>query len=121
MSSISVEFQWIKPLPIKDINRFEDRMVYNVAVYTREYAKGTSAFPRRTGKLQRSEVASPVVGNNKNYGLVAGTDYAKYVWRMNNVKWTNPSTKPQWYYTVFKNQKEKIMGQALGSSLKGLL
>lgn len=118
---MNVEFKWIKPLPIKDINRFEDKMVYNVAMYTREFTKGTRAFPRLTGELERTEVASPIIGSNKEYGLLAGTNYAKYVWKMTNVKWTNPSTKPKWYETQFKNGKEKIMAQALAVSLRETL
>ena len=115
---MKVTFQWIKPLPIKDIDRFEDRVVYDCALYTREYTKGTSAYPRLTGTLERTEMAAPIVGSNKTYGLVSGVNYAKYVWRMDGVNWTNKATKPKWYYTQFKNDKEKIIAQAVSSALK---
>ena len=115
---MKVTFKWVKPLPIKDINRFEDRVVYNCAVYTREYTKGTSAFPHLSGTLERTEIAAPIVGFDKTYGLSSGVDYAKYVWNMKNVQWTNKATKPQWYYTQFKNDKEKIIAQAVSSALK---
>ena len=115
---MNVEVKWVKDLPTKQINAFEDRVVYNCAVYTREYTKGTSAFPRLTGELERQEIASSIVGSNKEYGLTSGVDYARYVWKMKNVSWTNKSTKPQWYYTQFKNDGEKIVHQAVNSALK---
>ena len=115
---MNVEIKWVKDIPKKQINQFEDRVVYDMAVYTREYTKGTSAFPRLTGDLERQEIAAPIVGSNKSYGLTSGVDYAKYVWNMNNVNWTNKSTKPQWYYTQFKNSAEKIVAQAVSTALK---
>ena len=45
MSVTTIKFKWVKELPIKQINKFEDRVVYNVAVFTREYTKGTDAYP----------------------------------------------------------------------------
>lgn len=113
-----IQFKWVKPLPTKQINAFEDRVVYNTALYTREYTKGTSAFPRLTGELERQEIAAPIVGSNKNYALTGGTDYAGYVWRMTGVNWSNKATQPQWYYTTFKNNAEKIVSQAISSALK---
>ena len=115
---MNVEFQWVKPLPIKEIEKFEDRVVYNAAVYTREYTKGTSAYPYLSGELSRQEAKAPIVGSNKQYGLTAGVDYAKYVWDMKGVKWTNNATKPQWYYTQFKNSAEVIVHQAVNTALK---
>ena len=115
---MNITFEWIKPLPEKQINQFEDRVVYNCALYTREYTKGTSAYPRLTGTLERTEIASPIMGSNKTYSLNGGVDYAKYVWRMTNVNWTNKATRPQWYYTTFKNHAEKVVSQAVSSALK---
>ena len=115
---MTIEFKWEKEIPKKQIAQFEDRVVYDTAVYTREYTKGTTAFPRLTGDLERQEIASPIVGSNKSYGLTGGVNYAKYVWRMKNAKWTNPSTQPQWYYTTFKNHAEKIVSQAVVTALK---
>lgn len=115
---MNVSVEWVKKIPKEQIERFEDRVVYDVALYTREYTKGTTSFPRLTGELERQEIAAPIVGSNKEYGLTAGVDYAKYVWRMNNPNWTNKSTKPQWYYTNYKNHKEKIISQAITAALK---
>lgn len=115
---MKVQFKWVKKLPIKELNKFEDRVVYDTAVYTREFTKGTNAYPYLSGKLARTEMASPVVGSNKKYGLTSGVDYAVYVWRMKGVNWTNKATKPQWYYTQFKNNSHKIVKQAVYKALK---
>ena len=115
---MNVSIEWVKPLPVKEINKFEDRVVYNAAFYTREYTKGSSAYPYLSGTLAREEAKAPIVGGNKEYGLSAGVDYAKYVWNMKDVNWTNKSTKPQWYYTQYINDKEKIIYQAVNTALK---
>jgi hypothetical protein len=115
---MNIEVKWIKEIPKKQIDNFTDRVVYDVAVLTREYTKGTSAFPRLTGELERQEIATPIVGSNKEYGLSAGVKYAGYVWKMKDVSWTNKSTKPQWYYTQFKNDAEKIVNQAVLTAKK---
>lgn len=115
---MKIQLKWVKKLPVKELNKFEDRVVYDTAVYTREFTKGTSAYPYLSGKLQRSEIASPIVGSNKKYGLISAVDYAVHVWEMKGVNWTNPSTKPQWYYTQFKNNSYKIVKQAVYKALK---
>lgn len=115
---MNFEIKWEKEIPIDQINKFEDRVIYDCAVFTREFTKGTSAFPYLTGELERQEIAAPIVGSDKSYGLTGGVDYAKYVWRMNNANWTNQATKPQWYYTEFRNNAEKIVGQAINAALK---
>ena len=115
---MNIDVKWVKEIPKKQIDNFTDRVVYDVAVFTREYTKGTSAFPRLSGELERQEIAAPIVGTHKEYGLTSGVDYAKYVWKMKDVSWTNKSTKPQWYYTEFKNDAEKIVNQAVNTALK---
>ena len=115
---MKVEIEFIKDIPIKQINEFQDRVVYNVALYTREFTKNDNAFPYLTGELMRSEVALPIMGSNKVYSLGAGVDYAKYVWKMNNVKWTNPSTKPQWYYSNFNEKGAVLLTNAVIRALK---
>ena len=117
---MEIEVKIIKGLPKNEIEQFEDRTVYNAAVYTRETTKANNSFPYRTGRLQRSEVAMPISGSNKTYSLLSGVDYAKYVWKMNNVNWTNPQTKPQWYYYIFDKQQKIIMTAAVIKAKKGL-
>ena len=118
MSVTTIKFKWVKELPIKQINKFEDRVVYNVAVFTREYTKATDAYPYLTGKLARSEMAKPIRGYNNTYSLLNGTDYDVYVWNMKDVNWTNKRTKPQWYFRQFRQSSEKIVNNAVSSALK---
>ena len=115
---IGAEVTIIKDIPKKQIDYFEDRVVYFTAIGTREYTKGKRAYPYLTGKLERAEVASPVTGSNKEYNLLAGTNYAKYVYRMKNPHWTNKSTLPQWYHTAFKARSKSIVSEAVVHSLK---
>jgi hypothetical protein len=115
---MNIEIKMVKEIPKKQIKIFEDKVVYDTAVLTREYTKGASAFPRLTGELDRQEIASSIVGSNAEYGLTAGVDYARYVWKMKDVDWTNKSTQPQWYFTTFKNHAEKIVNQAVSTALK---
>ena len=117
---MSIEVQIIKDIPTNQINEFEDRVVYNTAVLTREMTKSSSSYPYLTGKLARTEISIPVQGSNKEYSLLAGVDYAKYVWKMENAKWTNSSTKPKWYLTNYKLYKESIIKTAINRALRSL-
>ena len=115
---MNVEVILAKPIPVEQISNFEDKTVYNTAVLTREYTKSSNAYPYLTGKLQKSEVAAPIIGSNKKYGLLAGVDYATTVWGYRNVAWTNPSTKPQWYYSEFREKGSIIVSNAVQRALK---
>lgn len=115
---MNVEVKIIKGLPVEQISKFEDRTIYNTAITTREYTKSRNAYPYRTGKLMRSEVSSPITGSNKEYGLTGGVDYAKDVWKMENVNWTNKNTKPQWYYSCFREKGAVLLTNAVIRALK---
>lgn len=115
---MNIEVQIIKDIPKDQIKKFEDRTTYNTAVLTREYTKSANAYPYLTGELRRSEVSSPIVGSNNSYGLIAGVKYAKRVWNYKNVNWTNASTQPQWYYSVFRQKGASIVNNAVSRALK---
>lgn len=115
---MNVEVIILKDLPVKQIQNFEDKVIYNTAVLTREYTKNSNAYPYLSGKLRRTEVSAPIVGSNKEYGLTAGVDYAKRVWNYTDVNWTNPETKPKWYFTTFKNQANTIVSNAVVRAIK---
>ena len=118
---MKIDIEIIKGLPIEQINMFEDRTVYNVAVETREMAKGLRAFPYLSGELERQEIAEPITGSNKEYSLGAGVDYAMKVYNYdvnNHINWTNPSTEYKWYHTVFDKQKSTIITEAVFKALK---
>lgn len=115
---MNVEVKIIKGIPTEQIESFEDRVVYDVAVETREMTKGLRAYPYLSGELERKEIAEPVTGSNKEYSLGAGVDYAVRVYNLDNVKWTNPSTEAHWYHTVFDKRKAIIVKGAVFKALK---
>lgn len=115
---MKITVEWTKEFPKKKIFTFEDKVVYNTAVFTREYTKATNSYPYLTGKLAREEIKQPIGGSNKQYYLTNGTDYDVKVWHMTNVNWTNPNTKPQWYYNQFKASTTKIIKSAINAALK---
>lgn len=115
---IEIEIDLVKPIPKEQLEKFEDRVIYNVAVNTREYTKSSDAYPYLSGELQRSEIAAPIVGSDKVYGLDRGVDYASAVYKYENAKWTNKKTQPHWYMTNFKNQGNTIIHNAVASALK---
>lgn len=110
---MNIEIEIIKGIPVEQIEKFEDKTVYNCAVMTRELTKGSNAFPYLTGNLQRSEIAEPIIGSNKEYGLSSGVDYAVAVWKKTNVNWTNPNTQPQWYKSIFDKHAGTIVSGAV--------
>ena len=116
--NFDIEVEIIKGIPTDQINKFEERVVYNTAVATREFTKSRNSYPYRTGNLMRNEVSAPILGSNKEYGLSSGVDYATTVWGYNNVNWTNPSTQPQWYYTNFREKGALLVTNAVVKSLK---
>lgn len=116
---MNVNVEILKDIPKEQINRYEDRVVYNVAVLTREFTKGSRAYPHLTGELERTEIKAPIQNlGQKEYALLRGTDYGKYVYKMTGVHWTNPSTKPQWYETIYRNKKATINSMAQSTALK---
>lgn len=108
-----IEVEIIKGIPKDKINKFEDRVVYNTAAITREYVKSSHGYPYLSGKLERTETASAITGGNKEYNLLAGVDYAKYVWDMTNVNWTNSETIPKWYYNAFRQKGNIFLVNAI--------
>jgi hypothetical protein len=115
---IEIKVEILKDIPEKQIKTYEDRVVYNCASITREYVKGSNAYPYLTGELARQEIASSITGGNAEYNLLAGVNYAKYVWKMSNVKWTNSSTEPQWYFNMYRKYGQTIQTTASDKALK---
>lgn len=115
---MNIEIKVVKGIPEKQIDKFQDRTIYNIAVLTREETKALNAYPRRTGELMRQEIAQQIIGNNKEYGLGSGVDYAHKVYQYENVNWTNPSTLPHWYKSVINKQGAIIVNNAVYRALK---
>lgn len=115
---MQVEVKIVKEIPEKQIDKFEDKVVYYTAIATREYVKSRHGYPRLSGKLRAEEIVAPITGGNKTYNLLTGVGYAKTVYNYHDVNWTNPSTLPHWYYTAFRIRGSSLLTNALYKSLK---
>jgi hypothetical protein len=119
LTTFSVEVKVKKDIPKKEIKQFEDRSVYYTVVLTREITKGARAYPHLTGELERQEIRSPIYKrDHAKYGLLRGTKYASYVYKMTNVKWTNPATRPRWYDSMYRQKQKVIVETAQNRALK---
>lgn len=119
-NSMTFDTTWIKELPRREINGFEDEVVYRTARMTLDFT--IPHIPYLTGRLQKASLGYGVQGQDKVYSLGATSEayYAKHVWNFDQegTNWTNPRSYAQWYYTEFRNQKETILGNAVSASYK---
>ena len=111
-----------RDLPVHQLDQWRDRIVYNIARETLDFTGGH--FPVLHGDLERSSIAFGVQGGNKEYGL-GYEDTAPYtpeVWKypQRGTNWTNKQTWAKWYEASFKNNREKIINNAINNS-KGML
>ena len=119
----NVEIKVVKGMPFKELDKYVDLVVYGVARGTMDYTLSDNRFPRRSGNLQMSSMAhDPRKEKNGTYCLDVPTEaeYAKYVWKMENVAWTNPNTYPQWFDKVYLEKKELITQNAINNALRSV-
>ncbi len=120
--NIKVNVEIPRNLPIRELDRYIDYTVYNMARITLDFTNSKQRFPYLTGELNRAAMAEGVVAEGgKSYHLGAsGVDYAPDVWEYpQSTNWTNPSTYAQWYMTEFKNEKELIVKRAVENAKRG--
>ena len=115
---IQVSVEVTRPLPVEKLNQWQDKVVYEMARTTLDFTNTKQHFPRLTGALQEGSMATGVVSiNKKTYGLdydKTTTTYAPRVWEYGyGTNWTNKSTLPQWYMSVFDKYKNEIVGLAI--------
>lgn len=116
--SYSVQIEIVKDLPVEQIKKWEDKVVYSLARETLDFTNTKRYFPRRSGDLQNSSMSCGVVNlGNMSYGLSydEGTAYyTKYVWKMGEgTNWTNDNTLPQWYMSTFSKHKTELVQLAI--------
>lgn len=105
-----------REIPIAQIKKWEDRVVYGIARKTLDFTNSGEHFPYLTGELARASMNEGVVTlGNSNYGLGArGVEYAPRVWRYGEgTNWTNKNTIPQWYMGVFEKYRNEILEDAI--------
>ena len=121
--NVDVEVKIIKDLPIEELQKYVDLTIYGVARGTMDYTASDNRFPKRTGNLQMSSMAhDPRKENNGVYCLdvPAEAEYAKYVWNMENVNWTNPETYAKWFITVYQEKKDIITHNAVENAIRSV-
>ena len=121
--NVSVDIKIVDNLPINELNKYIDLVVFGVARNTLDYTTAENRFPYLTGNLQRSAIAEGVKQEEQfTYYLgAAGADYAEYVWEFpQNTNWTNPNTYAQWYFKVFQNKKEVITQNAVDNAIRSV-
>ena len=88
----TVILKWAPGVEDRLTKDIPDNIVHEVATATLSLV--TPTIPERTGKMKRSTTAGGVRGGNGEYYIGSYTDYAKYVYVMDNNKthWTTPGT-----------------------------
>ena len=121
--TFGIEFKVVKPMPVKEINNYMDKIVFAIARATLDFTNTGHRFPYLTGELNRSSMAEGVVKETfGTYHLGArGVDYAPKVWNYpQSTNWTNPSTYAKWYETEFEKDKTIIVNSAIKQVKGGL-
>lgn len=115
--SYSVQIEIVKDLPVEQIKKWEDKVVYSLARETLDFTNSAHYFPYKTGALNISSMNKGVVNmGNMTYGLgyEGTTEYAPRVWQFGKgTNWTNPNTLPQWYISAFSKHKTELVQLAL--------
>lgn len=113
--TFQISFKVVKPLPVKEISNWEDKVVFGIARATLDFTNSRRHFPYLSGELNRASMSEGVVRETKGtYHLGArGVEYAPKVWNYKNVNWTNKQTLPQWYKSVYEKYRNEINQVAL--------
>ena len=118
--SISASVSFPKKLSTAQMNKYVDSTVYHMAKHTLDYTN--NHIPNLTGSMKRDILGYGVKGSNKTYTLgYSSVRYTPYVWAYpQNTKWTNPASYSEWFMTVFKQNKQMILTQAVNQAKKVL-
>lgn len=112
---ISVSF---KPNPRVDngLKKLPDDMLYAIAKQVLDMSYTT--IPKDTHKMAISTQAGGVRRGNGEMTIGSYTDYATYVWNMNNVNWTTPGTNNKWFTRTLKKHGAVILHNAVNRAWK---
>lgn len=103
------------------IQNAPDKIIYSVASNTLHRSYPTIPLSNRKykGQLRRSSMAYGVRGSNATYKIGSQTNYAKYVWVMNNetTNWTTPGTGSKWYINYLKKHGKQLIAESIKENL----
>lgn len=102
----------------KKLNELPNQILYSVARETLDmsYPSIPMSVGRKTsGALRTSSVANGVRSCPGGYYIGSFTDYASYVWQMNDstTNWTTPGTHSQWYARTLQKNGRTIIDIAI--------
>ena len=115
--SIEVEF---KPnlKTEQGLKKIQDIVLYTIARETLDLSQ--TIIPKDKGTLRSSSMGAGVRGGNGDYYIGSYTDYASYVWTMNDslTNWSEPGTHSQWYIRTIKEKGTVIVNDAVNRAWK---
>ena len=108
---------------MKALDQMPDDIVYSIAVQTLDMSIPVipqSEAVNHKGTLRRKSKAGGVRGSDGDYFIGSYTNYASYVWAMNDetTNWTTPGTHSQWYTRVLKENGQVIIDNAINQTWK---
>ena len=106
---------------LKKLNKLPSEILYSVARQTLDLSYQTIPLSDRVnrGRLRSSSMAYGVKKHtNNDFSIGSETDYASYVWVMNNetTNWTTPGTQSAWYDRVYKEKGKSILQNAINET-----
>ena len=110
---VSATFEWNKTIK-KKIEQMPDRMMYAIARTTLDNVGAMQVTPYLSGRTEQSMFYRGVQKDANGYYIGNFTDYASYVYKMpQSTNWTRPSTKAQWFETVWNQKGEAITNECI--------
>lgn len=103
---------------MQGLKKVPDVALYSIARQVLDMSLTT--IPRNTGEMRFSSMSAGVRGTTGDYYIGSYTDYASYVWNMNDntTNWTEPGTHSQWYLRTIKEKGTTIVDNALSRAWK---
>lgn len=110
---ITYEFQWNTKVRL-GLKKIPDDILYSVARQTLDLSY--PIIPKDTTTMARSSMSNGVRGGNGDFYIGSFTDYASYVWKMENVHWTTPGTTNKWFARTLNKNGKTIIDNAINQS-----
>lgn len=104
------------------LKKIPDIVLYTIAREVLDKAENITPLGK-TGHLRSTSKGRGVQGGNGDYYIGNYTDYASYVWTMNDntTNWSEPGTHSQWYTRTLKEKGQVIINNAVNRAWKELM
>lgn len=117
----NVEVKWNEATR-RFLDIVDDKIAYDVARMTLDltYEHIPLSTKVNGGQLRLSTTAYGVRKDEKGYSLASETNYASYVYNMNNstTNWSTPGTNSKWFEDSWKKNGNAILKQAVERNSK---